>query len=190
MKKNIIARKKSLAKKTTRSSKATIRRASRAPARLPGSKKMPLSSAGVQCSLDSIEDLNPQNICLCARGLVELLAEARAMMEQPQKVVKSLMVEDRYQYGPKKIKGTPGWWFRAYRPELEITGSNKLKITVKAGVKKTRGALQFGWRKADHTFTVSLPPQYEQYRQLTDRIREIESQLNSLVTNVCSPLGY
>lgn len=183
--------KKITIKSKAKPARAAARKASRiSSARQPGKKKMPLSSGGVQCSLDSLDDLNPQNICLCARGLVELLAEARAMMEQPQKVVESLMVENHYQYGPKKIKGTPGWWFRAYRPKLEITGSNKLKITVKAGVKKTRGALQFGWRKADRTFTVSLPPQYEQYRQLTDRIREIESQLNSLVTNVCSPVGY
>ena len=155
----------------------------------PG-KKTPMAATGPQCSMDSFEDLNPQNICTCARGLVELLAEMRSTMQDPQKVVKSLMVDSYYRYGPKKIKGSPGWWFRAYRPELKITSNDKLKLTVKAGVKKTRGAVQFGWRTADHTFTIPLPAQYEQYRLVLDRIEAMEGQLNSLVNNVCEPLGY
>jgi hypothetical protein len=127
---------------------------------------------------------------MCARGLAGLLAEARSMMQDPQKIVKSLMVDSHYQYGPKKVKGSPGWWFRAYRTELKITGNGKLKLTVKAGVKKTRGVVQFGWRTADHTFTIPLPAQYGQYELLIGKIEEAEEQLDLLINNVCGPLGY
>lgn len=175
--------KKQQAKRRT----GVIARGTRSAGRRGGKKRMHMAAA---CSLDSIEDLNPQNICACARTLAELLTEARQMLEQPQKVVEKLMVDKYYQYGPKKIKGSPGWWFRAYRPELEITSNDKLKLTVKAGVKKTRGALQFGWRKADHTFTMPLPAQYQQYRDAVARISQMENQLNLLITNVCGPLGY
>lgn len=142
------------------------------------------------CAMDSIGDLNPQNICMCARDLVQALAEIKAMMEDPQKVIESLMVENSYLFGPKKIGSSPGWWFTVYRPDIEITSSNEMKIKLKAGVKKTRGALQFGWRKADHTFTIPLPPEVEKYQQLTAKVAAIESQLNLMVNNVCGPLGY
>ena len=169
--------------------KKIIKSAARKPA-TKGRKRMPLAATGSQCSLDSLSDLSPQNICMCARGLVELLAEMRSMMQDPQKIVKSLMVDSRYQYGPKKVKGSPGWWFRSYRPELKITSNDKLKLTVKAGVKKTRGAVQFGWRTADHTFTIPLPAQYQQYKMVVGKIEETEDQLYQLINNVCGPLGY
>ena len=162
-------------------------RGTRSGSRKGGKKR---SSMSATCSLDSIEDLNLQNICACAHSLQELLAEIRQMMEQPQQVVEKLMVDKYYRYGPKKIKGSPGWWFKVYRPEIKITSNDKLKLTVKAGVKKTRGALQFGWRTADHTFTMPLPAQYQQYTDVVDRIGETESQLNLLIANVCGPLGY
>jgi ribosomal protein L32 len=136
------------------------------------------------CSLTSIAEI-PQKICPCVQQLLDWVRSARDSIENPGDIVTSIWPDTRWQYGPKKIGSSPGWWFRVYKPTLTLDfDAQKLRLKAKAGVKKTRGTLQFGWRKANHTFKFDMPTQLNQYIQLRDFLDQAESALNILMQNL------
>ena len=136
------------------------------------------------CDITSVTQI-PQKICPCAKQLLGWVRQAKDLLENPENIATSIWPKDYWQYGPKKIGNSRGWWFRIYKPTLTLDfETQKLKIKAKAGVKKTRGAVQFSWRKASHNFVFDIPYEMSQFAQAKQFLGEVENKLNVLVQNI------
>ena len=136
------------------------------------------------CPIVSVTDLTPEKICSCAKQLLQQVSNIKAMLQNPENIVKSIWPGDPFLYGPESVGSSPGWWFRVHKPILKIDNDN-LSIVLKCEVKKTRGVLQFPWREAGHTFVVNIPTEISQYKQAITEIEKVENVLNTIVQNIC-----
>jgi len=136
------------------------------------------------CLITSVTDLTPQKICDCATQLLQQISTIKTMLQNPENIVTCIWPSDSFLYGPENIGSSPGWWFSVYRPILKMD-SEKLSIVLKCGVKKTRGVLQFPWRKASHTFEINIPAEISQHQQAITEIEKIEDALNTIKQNIC-----